>query len=284
MAEKNTGSARDRVKGLAQIEREQRRKSIAIWSLVGVIIASLIAVGVVIAVKSSGSEGGGGTPKAAQDKTPKNITSEGSFQLSKNGAVNTNPKAAGEGVRTQVVFDPMCPGCAAFDREMSGNLLEKAKKGEIDLNLSPVAFLNRASTDQYSTRAANAFVTVAEEDPEHAYAFMTAIYDAKNQPNEGQAYRPVTDEKLAEIAKKVGVKESAANNFKNHYYTKWVDKRTNDLNTARKDLFTDGISTPAVFVGGKTSGDKTEGAERVDFQQADSFTSAVEAALAKAKK
>lgn len=275
---KPTEGARAQVKGLDQIEREQRRKTYMRGGLIAFIALCLAGVGTTVAIKSdSGGSKKGAT--ATENLTPKNITPEGSFQVLKNGSINASGKAApSSGKRLQVVFDPLCPGCGAFDRATHGDISEKVKKGSVDLRLSPVAFLDKSSTDDYSSRASNAFVTVAEKDPAHAFDFMTALYDEKNQPHEGPQYQPFSDEKLGEVAKSVGVNPTVAAEFPKHSYVKWLAQRTATLD-GRKDLFTDGLSTPGIFVGGKDSGDKTEGAKRVQFTTQDSFITALNKAL-----
>ena len=60
-----------------------------------------------------------------------------------------------------------------------------------------MSFLDRTSQGaRYSTRAANAFVTVAQADPDRILAFNRALYD--NQPAEGTT--GLTDAQLATLA------------------------------------------------------------------------------------
>lgn len=185
-----------------------------------------------------------------------------------------NPEAPIQGkvnpdsVRVDMFFDLQCPGCGIVDRAIGERVQELVESDEISLYLTPVAFLDSASEDRYSTRAANAFVTVAQESPEHALPFMHSLYAEDVQPGEGNDYASLSDEDLARIAIESGVSESVAETFSEHKYFKWISESTL-FQQNREDLFSTGFSTPSVFLGATLVDDSATGAKRVQFDDAD---------------
>lgn len=173
--------------------------------------------------------------------------SSGAFYVSKDGKTNA-PDADSKAIRVDVFFDPQCPGCGVVDRGIGERLAELVQNEEINLYLSPVSFLDNASSDRYSSRAVNAVVTVAEKSPANLLKFVHAIYAKGFQPAEGGA--SVSDEKLAAEAIKVGVPETVANDFKNHSYFDWIAKNST-TQMDRQDYFSAGFSTPSVFLNSK---------------------------------
>ena len=149
-------------------------------------------------------------------------------------------------IRVDMFFDPLCPACGAVDRKLSGKIQEMVDKGEIQVFLHPVSFLDKSSTDNYSTRAANALVNVYEKSPEVALKFMSEMYEEGFQPHEGFRYTSVPDSKLVELAKKVGLNESQASKVTEPTYNAWIEKATKE-SFKYKGLFPQGLATPGIF-------------------------------------
>ena len=280
MAVDAKGSKREQLR----LAREKQAKEAKIRKIIGLALAGVVAVGLVVAgvlvIKNKPSS----TPVAAG--APKYLTSDGSFRVLPSGGVDTKADDSAKKGKTRVemIFDPQCPGCGAVSRALDAHLLDLVKKGEIDLYMKPVAFLDQASSDKYSSRAASAVLTVASEDPKHFFAFASIIYDSKNQPHEGTEYVPVSDEKLGEIARGVGVPKSVTDKFKDNTYQSWVMKETTRT-MARSDLFPGGsFSTPAVFVGGTVKDGKVSDATRVKFDTQTPIVDAFDKVLAENKK
>jgi len=148
------------------------------------------------------------------------------------------PKAP---VVVQVFVDYMCPYCGKFERANGSDLAALVASGKIRLDLHPMSFLDQASSTQYSTRAANAVVTVAKGAPTYVLAFTYALFE--NQPAEGGA--GLSDVVLKALAEQVGVPAAVANSFTKGENTSWVQQAT-------QADFTAGVKgTPTILINGK---------------------------------
>lgn len=224
--------------------REDNMKKI-IFGICGLLIFGLIFGLIAWAVASR--------PESVKSEqlTPKYITQDGSFPVLPDGGVNTSWSKENDKTRLQIFLDPQCPACGIVDRAIGNSLNELNKNNETDLYINVVGFLDNASTDRYSTRAAQAVVTVAENDPKNFMKFITEIYKIENQPHEGINYISVTNDDLAEMAKDAGVSDLAAEKIKSESYRKWIEDNTaKQLN--RQDIFKEGFSTPSIFIGGSS--------------------------------
>ena len=244
-------------------KKARRDKIIRISALVSV-IAVLIGLTGYIAITAHNKKDSDGWTQAATQLTPKNFDEHGAFQVK-----SDNLKSSA--TRVDDFFDPLCPGCGAVHRASGDRMKELVKSGDIDLRLSPVSFLDEASTDKYSTRAINAFVTVAENSSERALEFLSALYRKDFQPQEGtQNYgqKPVTDQALVEAAVGVGVPADVAKTIPEHRYADWI-KKTSEKQVKRSDLFPGGFSTPAIFTGVKYGSDGRALGTKIDFKNKD---------------
>lgn len=245
--------------------KEAKAKKI-LFGVVALVIAVCVTLVVVFIVKNADSFKSDDKGMANAEK-PAGITPTGSFVVNGEGGVApADTRQDDSKIRVQFLFDPMCPGCGIVDREMNERLMELVKNDEITLQMTPLAFLDRASSDNYSSRAGSAIATVADASPEHFYPFINAIFE--NQPEEGDAYVPVTNEDFAILAEDIGVSSSVSETFKEEKFVGWVKANT-VFNTVRKDLFPkDDFSTPVAFIGGSETDEGTvSGAVRVDWTQ-----------------
>lgn len=247
-----------------QAKKKARRDKIVRVSALVSVIAVLVGLIGYIAITAHNKKDSDGWTQAAIQLTPKNFDEHGAFQVK-----SENLKSSA--TRVDDFFDPLCPGCGAVHRASGDRMKELVKSGDIDLRLSPVSFLDEASTDKYSTRAINAFVTVAENSPEHALDFLTALYRKDFQPQEGtQNYgqKPVTDQAIVEAAVGAGVPTDVAKTIPEHRYADWI-KKTSEKQVKRSDLFPGGFSTPAIFTGVKYSSDGKASGTKIDFKNKD---------------
>lgn len=253
---------RDELKKMqAQQAREEKIAKLVKWGLIGLGVLALVAF-MIMAVQGAAKKT---EPIDSSVTTPAFLTSDRSWRILEDGAADTKADdSAKDGkTRVQVIFDPMCPGCGAFDRAMNETLLDLVKRGEIDLFVSPVSFLDSTSSDDYSTRAVNAVSTIASESPEHLSAFITAIFE--KQPSEGNEYVSVSNADLIATAVSVGVPEDKAAKINDESYREWIEKHSK-LTMRRQDLFASGFSTPAVFIGGSIDANgKVSDVTRVKF-------------------
>lgn len=257
--------------------KKDRNKKIILFSLIAIVALALISGAVWALTQSSSNQ----TETALGEQlTPTKIDSTGAFHVTADGVVeDTTPTGQ---TRVDMFFDPMCPGCGIVDRGMNEELQTLVDNGEVDLFMTPVAFLDDASSDDYSSRAVNATIVIAEEAPEYYLDFISDLYEAGNQPSEGSAYVSVTDEMLAERAIELGVPEDVANKFSEGNYIEWIKEHSATQLNDRSDLFPDGFSTPAVFLNLKYN-DAGEAVDytRVNFDNAEiyeTFDTALKAA------
>ncbi len=137
--------------------------------------------------------------------------------------------------------DYMCPYCGQFERAQTSDLRVLTDTGTAKVVFHIMAFLDDSSSGtKYSTRAANAFVVVAQKEPDKALAFNSALFI--NQPSEGST--GLTDAELVSRAKSVGVSDAVTSTFASLSQADFV-KGSNDA------AFAAGIqSTPTVKVNG----------------------------------
>lgn len=107
-------------------------------------------------------------------------------------------------VDVTVYVDYMCPACGNFEQQ-NGTMLEQyVGSGDVQLTLYPLNFLDGQSMGtKYSTRAANAFSCVVEQQPEAAFALNNRLLSKNVQPAEGST--GLTDDQLLENAEAAGV-------------------------------------------------------------------------------
>lgn len=188
---------------------------------------------------------------------PRNATSYGAFHLVGDGRVAppSTPVSA-HAVRMDEFVDLHCPFCARVENAIGPRVASLMRAGKLDLYVYPLSFLDSMSDDDYSLRAANAFVTVAEKDPRHAFAFLTALYRPDFQPREGHYYHTTSDADVARQAEHVGVPASVSALFSRHMYMSWVETTT-QKQMQRDDVFPGGrFSVPTVVMGAQCHGSR----------------------------
>jgi protein-disulfide isomerase len=165
-------------------------------------------------------------------------------------------------VIVDVYQDYMCPYCGEFDRANAADLSALVASGQAQIRLHAMNFLDDASQGtKYSTRAANALVTVFKAEPDKVLAFNTALYadqPAENTPG-------LTDAQIAERAKAAGVSDATIATFTQLSNADFVTSTT-------KAAFADGIeSTPTILINGTAFNSKaiyTAGALRQAIEAA----------------
>ncbi|EPI41336.1 DsbA family protein [Gardnerella vaginalis] len=253
---------------LAREARERRQQTIVGIVVVIIVMAMLIAVGVTAyqAFYAPQQNNAEQTQIERSDKAkrqlkklgakykPEVVNARGGIFISKLGY--NKPVAKAPTVATY--FDPLCPGCGNFNREADGVLISMVRAGQINLEIHPMSFLDRISSDNYSTRVAGAIAYIANNDrnPEHLLQFINNIFAKDFQPEEGDGYKPVSNEKLIEQAKKAGVDDSVASKAFDRQYLEWqnlINKYTPDfvelLNVSGSSKGS--MTTPTVTINGK---------------------------------
>ncbi|MGY1744060.1 DsbA family protein [Blastococcus sp. SYSU D00695] len=221
-------------------------------TLLGAVVAAVVlvvAVVVVIAVQS------GRTATSADAPVPAGTSEQGTAV-----AVGT----AGAPVVVDVYEDFQCPHCATLEEQVGPTLRQLADAGTVLLRYRPMAFLDEASTTDYSTRALNAAGAVLDAAGPDAFGtFHDRLF--AEQPAEGGA--GLSDDRLVDLAAQAGATgPDVADAIRDRRYGDWTARVTDAASRA-------GITgTPTVLVDG----------DRLDPGQltADGVTAAVQAAAA----
>lgn len=134
-------------------------------------------------------------PTTAPSGAP--ITSDGAFRISTAGEV---------AVAVTVVEDLACPACKAFEAAYGDTLDEISKMPGAAVDYRIISFLDRMSSDDYSSRAANASYCVWNRPGDNASRQATWLKFQRsaftNQPSEGGKGLP--DSQLISLAKAAG--------------------------------------------------------------------------------
>jgi protein-disulfide isomerase len=146
-------------------------------------------------------------------------------------------------VTVDVYEDFQCPVCAQLEATSGATFASLVDAGTVQLRYHGMAFLDRASTTEYSTRALNAAAVVAESGTDAYRAFHDLLF--AHQPAEGSA--GLTDDQLIDYAGQAGATGAAVESgIRDLRYGDWVAAATEQ---ASKDGVT---GTPTVLVDGRT--------------------------------
>lgn len=206
-------------KGLvaAQREAERRRRLVLVSVAVGVLVlfAALIGFGL---YRSQQSATGGGT-------VPSGATAE--------GVVVGDPQAP---VTLDVYEDFQCPACRQFERISGPTLDQMVREGTVRVVYHPVAFLDRMSSTNYSSRASAAAGCAADAGVYPEFAKRLFV----QQPPEGGDGLP--PETLISIGQTAGAGPDFAACVREDRYAGWTARLTDAASRA-------GIpGTPTVLV------------------------------------
>jgi protein-disulfide isomerase len=194
----------------------------------GVVVILGLVIAIAVAVINAADRDTGGSTGALV--TPKGATAAGALVIGQAAAP----------VKLEIYLDYMCPFCGRFEQANSGEIDKLIADGTARLELYPLAFLDDTSQgSRYSTRAANAVVTVADRAPDKVMALNRALF--ANQPQEGT--KGLTDAQIAELAQQAGVPQGVVDVFGDRIFDPWIEKST----TAAFDTIT---GTPTVKING----------------------------------
>lgn len=142
-------------------------------------------------------------------------------------------------VKVDIYLDFMCPYCGQFERANSADLNAVVEDGSAQLRIHAMSFLDQASQGtKFSTRAANAFVTVGKNEPDKVLAFNNILFE--NQPEENSA--GLSDAQIADFARQAGVSNDTVAQFAAGANNSFVESTT-------KNAFANGVSgTPTVKI------------------------------------
>jgi protein-disulfide isomerase len=210
---------------------EARRARIVTASIVAAVIVIVVAAAVAIAYNN---QGGGETPGG-------DITDDYGFVYSAESIDSDAQSDDIEPVEIVVYEDFICPACGQFEQQVGSYLEEQVSIGAISVEYRPIAFLDQASTTDYSSRAANAAACVFDSSgAETFHEFHDLLF--ANQPAEGSD--GLSDEELITLADEAGA-DDVVSCITEREFGGWVEE-AND-SASRNNV----VSTPTVYVDGK---------------------------------
>ncbi len=211
--------------------QQARRRQRLVMSGGAIVILGLV-VAIVVSLIAAAGRGGEPDAVAGPVVVPAGATAAGALQVGRADAP----------VRVEVYLDYMCPFCGRFERANGDELNRLLADGTARLELHVLSFLDDASSGtRYSTRAANAVASVADRAPDRLLAFHAALY--ADQPDEGS--RGLTDDQIAELARRAGVPDNVVATFSERTFEPWIVRVT-------KAAFSGGVTgTPTVRINGK---------------------------------
>jgi protein-disulfide isomerase len=215
-----------------QAAAERRRRSLMIAAAVIVVLGIVVAVAIAIG-SSRSDETTGSAPEGA---------------TSDYGVLRGDADAP---VEVVVYEDFQCPACKAFEDAVGSTLTQYVDDGTARIEYRPIAFLDEASTTDYSTRAAVTAACTLDDAGSDVWFALHGLLFAQ-QPAEGTAGLP--DETLADMAAEAGAdRDAVASCQDDETFAGWVAAATEQ---ASKDGVT---QTPTYIVDG----------ERVQFSDAE---------------
>ena len=229
------GSRRDSLRRQRLAEQEAaRRRTVAVRVGIAVVVAAVV-IGVVAAIALSMGSTQTPAPSAAAtaqttSTAPSVVDAAGAIVLGNTSAPTT----------VTVYTDFICPYCGEFDRANADVISSAVASGQVKLQVYPLNFLDDSSNGtKYSTRASNAFATVANSDPQHALAFYQSLFE--NQPAENTD--GLSDQQIADLATKAGVPADVVASFADQTFVPWVNEMTaNQLPSIK--------GTPTILING----------------------------------
>ena len=221
-------------------QRQERTRNLLVVG--AVVVAIAIIAGVMFWVTNKSDTTG---QAVAAGGTPHNLSGTYNVVIGKSSAPTT----------IKLYEDLQCPICKSFEQIAGADVQQGIADGKIKVDYHMVAFLDRESSTDYSSRALNAAMAVlSTAGPEAFLKFHTIAY--QNQPAEGSAGVP--DATLIDWAVQAGADEAKVTPLINgNVYHQWVVNATDQMS---KDHVT---GTPTIFINGQKQADLQTGVQKV---------------------
>ena len=190
-------AARAKAKAMREAQKIKagRRKVIMLSSAV---VGSLALVGGIFWYATSNP-----APIVEPDTNPSTAIFDGGVRIGKDLKVITSAADVDPTVPNIVIYEDLqCPACRAFEAPNMPQIRELVASGKYTVQIHPISFLDGSSVNEYSSRAANALLCVADTQADKFLDFNGALYS--NQPSEGTP--GPTNEQLQSLAAEAGVR------------------------------------------------------------------------------
>jgi protein-disulfide isomerase len=222
-------SSRDRIRQMQQQQRAaaRRRRGVAVALVVVVVLAVVVGVGIAVQMSRSDVSGGAG------DVAPSGVVDRYAV-----------PRGDGSAPVTLTLYeDFQCPVCRQVEAIIGPTVDGFVESGTVRVEYRPIAFLDAASTTEYSSRALNAAACVLDERGAGAFLRMHDLLFSE-QPPEGTA--GLSDEQLAALAARAGANRAVVGRcIDDARFAGWVDAATEQASK-------DGVNaTPTILVDGE---------------------------------
>ncbi|MFM7013933.1 MAG: DsbA family protein [Actinomycetota bacterium] len=245
---------REAARAKAKALREQHKKGEKRKRVLLQVGIAVVLVGAVGAVVFALFNAGNGSTNVA---TPTNATFNDGVKVGADLQLYTPTftPAPAEPVAdpTEIIIyvDYQCPICALFEIPNSDQIKEWVATGAATLQVHTLSFLDgRGSPNQFSSRAANAAMCIAEYSPNNFYNYSTRLFQA--QPTEGQP--GPENPALIEFANEVGASniEKVTSCINNNDFGNWIKDATDKALTEPIPGTSAPVSgTPTILVNGQ---------------------------------
>ena len=258
-----TAQAREKARAIReeQLKKEKRNKLLVGW---GIVVAVVVIIALIAFVVIGNAQNN--APVADQGPTPANGNVHGGITLLANTEVVKSEPAtvnvadvpaplatkpatvavpggeaeAGKPVKVIAYIDFICPVCKQFETAYGESLTNLRNEGKISVEYRALGFLDRQSTTNYSSRAANAAACVVNTSPEKYAEFFDLLFE--RQPAEGGA--GISDNDLKKMATEIGA-ANIDSCIDSKQFRPWVKVATQEAAAI-------GVTgTPTVFIDGK---------------------------------
>jgi protein-disulfide isomerase len=242
---------RDQARAKARELREKRAKGDKrkrAITTTGVVLAIVLAVaGVSFAIftfTTSSSQTGENSKKV-----PANVSDLGGVAIGKK-LLPASDSEIKKSTRIVIYQDYQCPICKLFEDPNAAQIKTWVQSGQATVEYHPISFLDGHSLNNYSSRAANASLCVANSQPQKYFDVNTALY--ATQPEENTA--GPTDSAIKDTLKSAGVLIDAEMNecIDQKRYSKFLENRTSEAFSQPAVTGTEvPTGTPYILVNGK---------------------------------
>lgn len=196
-----------RVAREAEKKREKRRRLYIQGGVVLGVVAILAVVGLVLtqSLKPAGPGPKNMVSGAAVFTKDLKVVPSAALQDPKADRVAPETNREELPLDVTVYVDYMCPACGNFEAQNGVMLENYVGSGDANLAVYPINFLDGQSLGtKYSTRAANAFGCLVEQQPDVAFEFHKRLLSPEVQPGEGTP--GLDDKELLKQAEAAGAK------------------------------------------------------------------------------